>query len=72
MIGIDIPSRRELLNGAMNADETRERVAPATHDTRAPVTTISSSMLGSASSRIQTTDRALAADIGPWRYSIVG
>ena len=33
MIGIDTPPRRELLNGAVDPDETRERITPATHYT---------------------------------------
>src|SRR5208283_2758616 len=32
VIGIDPPSRRKLLNGAVDPDKARERVAPTTHD----------------------------------------
>ena len=33
MIGIDAPPRRELLDGAVDTDKTRERVVPTAHHT---------------------------------------
>ncbi len=33
MVGIDTPPSRKLLNGAVDPDEARERVAPTTHNT---------------------------------------
>jgi len=70
VIGVDA----RLVASCWTARWTRTRPASGSlpqRTTRAPVIAISSSMLGSASSRIHTSDRSLATEIGPWRYSIV-
>ena len=71
LIRVDASQVGEALGEAVDADELRKRVALA-RITRAPVARIWASIEGSSASMIQTRLRSLIAEIGPWRYSIVG